>query len=162
MNGWIPVIAALGGTVVGGLIGWWVDERRWRREKAIRWDDARYMAYARFLGASLRFSYRWTGFVSRRDFRRNMEYVRQLSEEVFEAMAEADLLSSDAVKEATDQVAEAVTEIVEHSTISYTQRRFGAWQLPRGKEYAELREKLTERRRSFSKAVHKELGIPFQ
>lgn len=160
MSVWVPVVAALAGTVVGGLIAWWIEERRWKRETATRWDDPRRVAYARFLGASLRFSYRWNGFVSRRDFRKNLEYIRQLSEAVINTMAEADLLATDEVKNAADGVTSAVLDIVEHSTALYTQSWLRQWRLPGGAEHDRLQKALGEQRKAFSAAVHKELGIP--
>lgn len=36
MDAWIPVVAALGGTVVGGLLTWFLEERRWKREETRR------------------------------------------------------------------------------------------------------------------------------
>ena len=38
MEPWIPVVAALGGTVIGGLLSWFVEERRWTREAVGRRD----------------------------------------------------------------------------------------------------------------------------
>ena len=89
-----------------------------------------------------------------------MEYVRRLSEEVFDAMAEVDLLASDSVKESADDVASAVVDLVEHATALYTRRRVGPWKLPSGPEYQQLRTRLAVKRRAFSVAVHEELDIP--
>jgi hypothetical protein len=56
VNEWVPVVGTIGGVlvgaVVGGLVTWFVESRRWRREDRIRWHPDRRNAYSRFLTAA--------------------------------------------------------------------------------------------------------------
>jgi hypothetical protein len=56
VSAWITVIGTLAGAAVGviggGLVTWFVETRRWKREDRIRWHPDRRQVYARFLKAA--------------------------------------------------------------------------------------------------------------
>src|SRR5882724_4405276 len=57
---WVPVVGTLGGVLVGvvggGLVTWFLETKRWKREDQIRWHPDRRQVYVRFLKAASRYS----------------------------------------------------------------------------------------------------------
>jgi hypothetical protein len=55
-SAWVPVVGTIAGLLVGviggGLMTWFVETRRWKREDQIRWFPDRRQVYSRFLKAA--------------------------------------------------------------------------------------------------------------
>jgi len=119
----IAVVGTIGGLLVGvvggGLVTWFLDRQRWKREDEIRWHPDRRQVYVRFLKAASRYSvagsHLATAFEILRDSRSGsegaVELVMQADEELrsaVEALAseewEIELVASREVRAAATRV----------------------------------------------------------
>lgn len=85
---WPPVIAGIGGAVIGGLVAflgtWWQEQRRWQREDRLRWDPARFSAYGRYIEAARLTMNRAEAYDG------SVAWAKRLEEQEIEAQKKAD------------------------------------------------------------------------
>jgi hypothetical protein len=103
---WTTAIAAgagVLGALVGGLITYWVERQRWKREDARQWDDRKYADYLKVLRAG---QARLSDAERVSDSSVSVEN-RVGKRELESAIAQARILASIAVKDALDRLKNA-------------------------------------------------------
>ena len=102
----ISAISGLIGVILGGLLSYSLEKKRWEREDAKRFDLERRQAYAKF--------FRVVNDLgdARSDFSTDGKVPRHLQTEFVNSLTEIELLASPAVCKATTLFAEVVSESI--------------------------------------------------
>jgi hypothetical protein len=176
VNAWVPVVGTIAGLLVGviggGLMTWFVETRRWKREDQIRWYPDRRQVYSRFLKAADNYSRAGTQLaraVGALDpsTGSGMDEVNKAHEEVgrtYRALVpeefEIELVAGPEVREAAAHVVHLADERMRAELLEVRRHDFDAKVVAAAVEAADkAAEEATEGVERFKHAARAEIGV---